>query len=163
MYFKSRLGTALAATIIAACMLLLGGATAARADFITFTLENVTFDDGGSATGTITFDPTGCHCLNALAITTTDGLLAPVLSGGTYGDVKSIDLSDPSQTRFVFLAFEAQPNVLELVVQGNPLSSTTPSPILTSSQEFPALGPGEPFRQVQSPPLLSPAPPPEPW
>jgi len=44
----SKLSTALAAIIIAACML--GGATAARADVITFTFENVIFDDTTSAT-----------------------------------------------------------------------------------------------------------------
>jgi hypothetical protein len=50
MSFKSKLNTALAATTIVACMLLLGGATAARADkFVTFTLSNVTFADGASA------------------------------------------------------------------------------------------------------------------
>ena len=129
MFSKSKLNTALATTIIAACML--SGATAARADFITFTLKNVTFDDGGSATGTITYDPTGCGCdVSALAITTTDGSLAPVLSGGTYGDVLHVVLS-PNQTRFDFLAFETNPNVLQLFVQGNPLSSTTPSPFET--------------------------------
>jgi hypothetical protein len=57
MFFKSKLTTALAATIIAACMLLLGGATAARADdLVTYTLSNVTFADGGTASGSFVVD-----------------------------------------------------------------------------------------------------------
>jgi hypothetical protein len=57
MFFKSKLNTAPAATIIAACMLLPGGATAARADdLVTYTLSNVTFADGGTASGSFVVD-----------------------------------------------------------------------------------------------------------
>ena len=73
MTFTSKLSTALAAIIIAACML--SGATAARADVITFTLENVTFSDGGTATGTLTFDTTSLIGTPDITTTTDDNFI----------------------------------------------------------------------------------------
>src|SRR5262249_19304160 len=78
MSFKSKLSAAFATTIMAASMLLLSGATAARADVITFTLENVVFTDNTSATGMFTYDST--RHIATPDITTTDG----VIFGATY-------------------------------------------------------------------------------
>ena len=124
MTFTSKLSTALAAIIIAACML--SGATAARADVITFTLENVTFSDGGTATGTLTFDTTSLIGTPDITTTTDDNFIF----GATYQTLAVASVgSNPDVTTFLFSSLSSQTgskeNVLRLFIDANPLSSTS--------------------------------------
>jgi len=133
MSFKSKLSAAFATTIMAASMLLLSGATAARADVITFTLENVVFTDNTSATGMFTYDST--RHIATPDITTTDG----VIFGATYlmpSEVQFVVHDSTSAATFSFFARNnAGSDVLVLIVPANPLSLTSPSPILQGSYE----------------------------
>jgi hypothetical protein len=123
-----------AATIAGGVVLVLSGATAARADVVTFTLENVIFTDNASATGMFTYDATS-HIATP-DITTTDG----VIFGATYlmPSLAQVEVSHGTTiaTAFSFFARNAAgSNTLVLFVPGNPLSLTSPSPILQGSYE----------------------------
>jgi hypothetical protein len=78
-----------ALSIIAACTLfLLGGATASRADvFVAWTLSNVTFDDGGTSSGSFVVD-VSVFALAQVNITTTT---TATFQGTTYTKVGIID------------------------------------------------------------------------
>jgi hypothetical protein len=81
-----------AATIAGGVLLLLSGATAAPADVVTFTLENVTFDAESTATGSFSLDPKSLVVSNVnittTAFTTTSGTIIP---GAMYiGNIGSL-------------------------------------------------------------------------
>jgi hypothetical protein len=122
-----------AATIAGGVLLLLSGATAARADVVTFTLENVIFTDNASATGTFTYDSTS-H-ITIPDITTTDG----VIFGATYLMSSVVQFVIHGTTPAAIFSFFARNNagtdVLVLIVPANPLSLTSTSPILQDSYE----------------------------
>jgi hypothetical protein len=129
-----------ALSIIAACTLfLLGGATAVRADVVPFTLENVIFSDGATATGMFTYDSTSHIAIPD--ITTTDG----VIPGATYYLMPSLAqfvvFDHINAWTFSFAARNnAGLNVLQFTAPGNPLSLTSPSPILHGSYEASDVG-----------------------
>jgi hypothetical protein len=138
-----------ALSLVAACTLfLLGGATAARADVITFTLENVTFSDGGSATGTLTFDTTSLIGTPDITTTTDDNFIL----GATYQTLAVASVgSNPDVTTFLFSSLSSQTgskeNVLRLFIDANPLSSTSyplsggfELDVLTNAERFIQLG-----------------------
>jgi hypothetical protein len=75
----SQIGWGWAAATIAGGVLLLAGA-AARADFIPFHLEGVTFEDGGTATGSFMLDTLKNIFLNVDIVTSTTS----TFTGNTY-------------------------------------------------------------------------------
>ena len=115
-----------ARSTIAACTLfLLVGVTAARADVITtFTLHDIMFADGGTASGSFDFDSTSDNVSssNITTSTTTTFPGAKYTGGATVIDPQSI-------TELSFVATNTI-QVLFLFIQGDPLSLTTPSSIL---------------------------------
>ena len=114
-----------ARSTIAACTLfLLVGAIAARADVITFTLHDIMFADGGTASGSFDFDSTSDNVSssNITTSTTTTFPGAKYTGGATVIDPQSI-------TELSFVATNTI-QVLFLFIQGDPLSLTTPSSIL---------------------------------
>ena len=135
MSFKSKLRALAAAwccginrkafAIIAACMLLLGGATAARADLVVFTLENVTFSDGGTASGSFIFDSTSATVLSTNIATST--VSAPGLPnffpGITYTNAATVTFTPP----FIF-TMTLNPTIqteLDLIIPTPKTVSTT--------------------------------------
>ena len=56
---------------VAITLLLVAGGISAKASPVTWSLSNVTFQDGGSATGTITYDATA-GTLEGFSVTLTD-------------------------------------------------------------------------------------------
>jgi len=112
-------------TIAGATLFLLVGATAARADIITtFTLHEIMFADGGTASGSFDFDSTSDNVSssNITTSTTTTFPGAKYTGGATVIDPQSI-------TELSFVATNTI-QVLFLFIQGDPLSLTTPSSIL---------------------------------
>src|SRR5262252_1119650 len=90
-------------TILLVALLLLIVVPAASADsLVTWTLNNFTFDDGATATGTFVYDAT-TNTFSSINIVTATGLL---LSGATYNAV------DPGFGPFSFdVAFVTNPSL----------------------------------------------------
>src|SRR5262245_41171323 len=125
---KSKLSAAVAAFSIIAAYAALAGSTAARADLVTFTLSNVLFDDGGSASGSFTYDTIAVKITSENITTTAAGLFP----GRTYTDPNfaSILITGlPPDTIFNFRITSIPPPALSLGVAGNPPSFTSPNPI----------------------------------
>ena len=120
---KSKLSAAVAALSIIAAYAALAGSTAARADLITFALENVIFDDGTAATGTFTYDT--ITNIATPDITTVNG----AISGATYLTQRVAALT-VCCTNFVFISG----NGLAFGVSGNPVSPTSPSLIIGGNE-----------------------------
>jgi hypothetical protein len=126
---KSKLSAAFALfPIVAACTLLVGSTTARADVFVTFTLSNVAFSDGGSASGSFVLDVTTGH-VTSEQITTTAG---SILSGATYappGTTTSI-ATNAGDTEFQF----SGPTLdLDILVAGIPPSFSSPSPIIVGT------------------------------
>jgi hypothetical protein len=81
MSLKSFLVSAALISAVSGC-LSLGVITSTQADLLNLTLDGVTFNDGGKASGSFTVDTTNTAALSNINITTTNGT-SPV-SGTTY-------------------------------------------------------------------------------
>ncbi len=90
--------------VIASCLLILLLSGGAHADPIVWTLEDVTFDDGGTAIGSFKYDA-GANLYSDVAITTT---LGTSFVGAGYGDV--VYQGQPTQDHI--------PTSLQLVTAG---------------------------------------------
>jgi hypothetical protein len=146
----SRGGKAL--SIIAACTLfLLGGATASRADvFTAWTLSNVTFADGGTASGSFVVD-NSVFAVSAVNITTTT---TATFQGTTYTDSANADLVANNFGDTLLVALNAS-HTQELVLYFKDLSLfiptetmivTSPPPPFVSDENIPPSF--SPFRLV---------------
>jgi hypothetical protein len=96
------------------------------ANVITFSLENVVFDDGTTATGTFTFDTT--TLITTPHITTVDG----TIFGATYTTPITAAL-DTDATTFDFIN-SSTVSALRLVVEGDPSSESYPSLIFRGDE-----------------------------
>jgi hypothetical protein len=86
------------------CALALSVVTA-NASLLTWNLEDFVFNDGGTASGSFTFDPTTGHYTNISIVTT----------AGTAQPGRSYDISDPvSQGNSTFLAVVNSANLASL-------------------------------------------------
>jgi len=85
--------------------MVLSAASAVRAAILTETLQNVTFYDGGVATGTFTFD-TSTSAITAWSISVSGGntVSFPALTYGTSNSVASFGAGDLGLPRFTFEA-----------------------------------------------------------
>jgi hypothetical protein len=141
---KSKLSAAVAAFSIVAAYAALAGSTASAA-VVTFTLTNVQFSDGGSATGSFTYDSSLVNITSANITTTTVGTPGPgMFPGQTYTDASRAFVSEfqPNTTLFFFIT-GSDPNLalLRMLVSGFPPSISTSSPILLGFSAEQASGP----------------------
>jgi hypothetical protein len=133
---------------------LFASTTAARAGEIEYVLQNVTFDDGGTASGTFTAD-TSSGAIQTLSITTTAGSTLPGYSytypGGTLTlGQPAFFASSPDPTLSFELLMPPFPNdtiVLELQFQ-NPLTDGGVDPIVTGTGVSYECNNCNPFREV---------------
>jgi hypothetical protein len=130
----SKLSAAVAAFSIIAAYAALAGSTAARADLVTFTLSNILFDDGGSASGSFAYDTIALKITSENITTTAAGLF----QGQTYTDPNFANIfitGLPADTIFRFLIVPPGPPILALDVVGNPPSFTSPNPLSLGREE----------------------------
>ena len=150
MAFTSKPSTALTASIIAAYVTLVGSTAVRADDFVTFTLSNVTFADGASASGSFTVD---------ISVVTEAGRTFPVTNVLSVGittsrspsslDFPGASYTDPTLTQvtispappgsvitdYFFDTNRGPGFILDLQVVGVPPSFTLPSPLTSSSSE----------------------------
>ena len=116
--------------VTAAFMLLLGGWPSARADVVTFTLENLTFSDGGTASGSFSLDlTTDLVTSNNITTTTVGGF-----PGTNYATAPPANFFEhntnnpPSDDTFIPIGFDST-HFFNFEVVGFPPSLTAASPI----------------------------------
>jgi hypothetical protein len=112
------------AATIAGGLLLLAGATAARADLISFHLEGVTFDDGGTATGSFMLETLKDRLLNVNIVTSTTS----TFTGNTY------TLGSPSFPKGLDFSTGLDASLFLGLQGGYPPSLTAPTLILSGSE-----------------------------
>jgi hypothetical protein len=132
---------------------LLAGTTAARAGDIDYVLQNVTFDDGGTASGSFTVDPSS-GAIQTLSITTTGGSTLPGYSysypGGLTLGQPAFFASSPDPTLSFELLMPPFPDdtiVLQLQFE-NPLTGGGVDPIVVGAGVSYECNNCTPFREV---------------
>lgn len=133
---------------------LVAGTTAARAGNIDYVLQNVTFDDGGTASGSFTVDPSS-GAIQTLSITTTAGSTLPGYSYSYPGGTLTLGqpaffASSPDPTLSFELLMPPFPNdtiVLELQFE-NPLTGGGVDPIVVGTGVSYECDNCNPFREV---------------
>jgi hypothetical protein len=131
---KSKLSAAVAAFSIIAAYAALAGSTAARADLVTFTLTNVEFSGGGSASGKFIYDSSLVQITSVDITTTTAG----AFPGQSYTNASLafiVHLTTPDQSRFDFVNTNNF-NLFLDVLAFPPSISTSSTIVPSSSFEF---------------------------